>query len=831
MKKKPAAAPADPNSLEQQAQTQLSAGKYKEAIGLYKKLLKISDHNEWHKKLAYCYVQRATALAAQGMFNEALVLWENHRQHTQAPYAAYDQYIIWLILSKNKARIQENIQQLSAQQLDKEYPALAAVLGLLILTEHPEFALDLPQDSMFIAHLQQVKMALQAYQDNNREKLDEALKQLPYRSAFKDLRTVLNALIALPESIDQARVLLAKIPDNSAYSNFAHLLLVSTFDGAELAKNLVKLSPAQRNIISNIKGFNKTQLEFLTHLTRQYEHLSDKVKFNMAIQYQSLCGTEFAKNYCQQLLVNYSAGHKIFKKNFGAVDEFENNRLHALACERQGNSYDAEHYWRLCIKELIGQHLEENNLKIALILRHLSKREEPAEKTELLIESLQYDAEDRDIYLQILQHYQQAEATKDYKLWLSKALKKFPQDIDILIQAVREATRNKTYKKASQYATKILKIDPLNTFAKQTLFASHLAHAYRLMREKSYPLVAKEIALAEALNIGKIYVKQTQLMRALLCFAHEDKEQGLQLISDALANLYTNPVNRHFHASMAALSAGLPVATILRVLPPAKDYLLTESEFTQFIQLLEQFINEADNSQTHKALEKVKAPLKKALTGQDFAESTLRHLCKLLEKLEHFELLRHCAKTAFAKWQEPIWMYYRVYADNNGKPEDCTYRELMSLEHYHEQAMLAKDFQVGIKLQKLIDRYYHAHPQSSMNFLDNLFGINDDDDEEDDKLDILFGHLSDEVVMKLDETVESLSKTTSIEQVAIELIQSIGDKSVMLAIMQEPDLFSALMIVKAADKLGINIDVSMEDVLAYYGIGKRTSSSSFPFPF
>jgi hypothetical protein len=64
-------------------------------------------------------------------------------------------------------RIQENIQQLSAQQLDKEYPALAAVLGLLILTEHPEFALDLPQDSMFIAHLQQVKMALQAYQDNN----------------------------------------------------------------------------------------------------------------------------------------------------------------------------------------------------------------------------------------------------------------------------------------------------------------------------------------------------------------------------------------------------------------------------------------------------------------------------------------------------------------------------------------------------------------------------------------------------------------------------------------------------------------------------------------
>jgi two-component SAPR family response regulator len=50
-----------------------------------------------------------------------------------------------------------------------------------------------------------------------------------------------------------------------------------------------------------------------------------------------------------------------------------------------------------------------------------------------------------------------------------------------LTQAVKAATNNKTYKKASQYATKILKIDPLNTFAKQTLFSSYLAHARRII--------------------------------------------------------------------------------------------------------------------------------------------------------------------------------------------------------------------------------------------------------------------------------------------------------------------------------------------------------------
>jgi len=829
MKKKRTATPTDSGSLEQQAQAQLSAGKYKEAIGLYKKLLQASDNGEWHEKLAYCYVQRASALAAKGMIKEALVLWENHRQHAQAPYAAYDQYIIWLILSKNKAGISENIRQLSVQQLDKEYPALASVLGLLALTEYPEFTLDLPQDSAFIAHLQLVKMALQAYQDNNQAKLDESLKQLPYRSAFRDLRMVLNASMTLPDSIEQGQALLAKISANSAYSGFARLLLVSTFDGAELAKSLVDLNYAQRNIISNIKGFNKTQIEFLEHLTRQHEHLSDKVKFNMAIQYQSLGGTELAKDYCQQLLASYSAGHKDFKKSFGAVDEFEENRIKALLCEREDNSYDAEYYWRLCVKELIGQRTEENGLKIALILRHLSKREEPAEKIELLVESLQYDAEDRDIYLQILSYYQQVEMAKDYKLWLTKTLEKFPQDIDVLMQAVREATRNKTYKKASQYATKILKIDPLNTFAKQTLFSSHLAHARRLMREKSYHLVEKEIALAEALNIGKAYVKQTQLMRALFCFANEDKVQGLQFIVDALAKLHVDPVNMHFHASMEALSVGLPVATILRALPPAKDYLLSESELHQFMQLLKRFIAESDNDeQIHKALEKVKAPLKKALTGKGFAESILLSLCKILEKLEHFELLRHCAKLAFAQWKKPIWMYYRVYADNNGKPEDCTFREIMSLQHYHEQAMQNKDFQAGMLLEKLLDRYYQVHPQRSMGFLDNLFGMDDDEEEEFDRMEALFGHIPDEVLIKLNKTIESLSKKTSVEQVAIDLMQSVGNnQNIMMAIMDDPELFSALMVVKSADKLGINIDVSIDDVLKCYGVGKNTGS--FPF--
>ena len=85
------------NRLEQQALSQLTAGHYKEATALYKKLLQASDNEEWMLQIAYCYRHRALSFAARGMVKEAVVLWENHCQYIQPPYESYDHYIVWLI--------------------------------------------------------------------------------------------------------------------------------------------------------------------------------------------------------------------------------------------------------------------------------------------------------------------------------------------------------------------------------------------------------------------------------------------------------------------------------------------------------------------------------------------------------------------------------------------------------------------------------------------------------------------------------------------------------------------------------------------------------------
>ena len=393
------------HDLEEQALSQLNAAHYKDAIRLFKKLLQTADKDEWRQQLAYCYVQRAIQFAAKGMYKEALVLWENHVQYAQAPYVANDHYIFWLIQTNNQANIQTSFGELSAQQLDKQYPALAVVLGGLMLTEHPEFAQNLPQDSVFIAHFKIVQTALQAYQDNDSDKLVETLKLLPYRSAFRDFRSLLNASVVMSRSMEQAKSLLAKIPASSAYFQAARIMLVCTKEGPELAKELVQLSHQQCAVVCDIKGLNKKQLDFIQHFSRQHDQLTDKVQFKTAIQYRSLLGNELAQHFCQSLLASYPAGKKEFNKHFSGSSEFEENRIKAINCEQDNNLHGAEHHWRYCLDILDGEG-GDNDLIGALILRRMAAREpDEEERAELLIESLDYDASDRDSYLQITQYY------------------------------------------------------------------------------------------------------------------------------------------------------------------------------------------------------------------------------------------------------------------------------------------------------------------------------------------------------------------------------------------------------------------------------------------
>ncbi|MFU8789343.1 MAG: hypothetical protein ACNA7G_09955, partial [Methylobacter sp.] len=365
----------DNASIAALAQAKHQAGQYREAIELYKQLLKQTVNKDWQLALAHCYYQRALSFVDKGMIKEAVVLWENYAQNAEQPHQGYDSYISWLLQTNNAAKVKSCLIQLSAQQLDEAYPELACLLGLMIITDKPELEALLPKDSAFIAHLALVRSALAAYQNNQPEQIEHALKQLPFRSAFRDFRTLLTATLTLSESVEQTQALLAKIPANSPYRPAAALLLSSTRDGSALVNELLQYEYKQRQIIALIKNFSKKQTELLELLAKQKGQVPDKIKFNCALQYRELFGLDLAKAYCTAALANYSAGQRDFSKHFGAPDEFELLRSKALNYQKERDLYDAEYYWKQAIS-LLKKQGDAGAFKIALIMRHIANYQE-----------------------------------------------------------------------------------------------------------------------------------------------------------------------------------------------------------------------------------------------------------------------------------------------------------------------------------------------------------------------------------------------------------------------------------------------------------------------
>ena len=290
--------------------------------------------------------------------------------------------------------------------------------------------------------------------------------------------------------------------------------------------------------------------------------------------------------------------------------------------------------------------------------------------------------------------------------------------------AIKAATRNKAFKKATQYAQALLKIDPVNTFAKQVLFTSHLAHARKLIKSKKFHLVEKEIQQAEKITIGKRYQTQAQLMRGFFVFIAEDKKRGEQLITEAMQKINDGVFNAHFCVIMEALLLNLPIAPLLKILPPlAKDYLLSQQEIVQLAQLIQQYADDDSANQTllHKALEKVKTIIKQSIK-QNTSEETLLTLCQCLDRIRHFELLRACVKIAQPLWDKPIWMYYRVYAEANGNACKMFRYKQISIAREFKNAQEQNDQRATALIGKFLNQYHESRKPSSFNIFDSLFG-------------------------------------------------------------------------------------------------------------
>ncbi|MEZ5671227.1 MAG: hypothetical protein R3E08_02155 [Thiotrichaceae bacterium] len=202
-KKKSTNPPQQPSDLSVTAVGLLEKSKYKEAIEIYKQLLKQAQNPEWFAGLATAYLGRIREMIAQGLYKEAATLWENRAASCRCNDHYYE-YLRCLFLAKYYTKAATLLLNPKTILQEAEKRQLNEYLAAILLTQDiPAVEAMLPADSPLKLHRTLIKQAINAYCQGGDPR--EYLKQIPFRSSYRELRMILSAMYERTEASFKSR--------------------------------------------------------------------------------------------------------------------------------------------------------------------------------------------------------------------------------------------------------------------------------------------------------------------------------------------------------------------------------------------------------------------------------------------------------------------------------------------------------------------------------------------------------------------------------------------------------------------------------------------------
>lgn len=751
-------------TLQADATNLLAIGNYKEAIDVYKRLLKIEQREQWQTALTKAYLLRAQSLADKGMYKEAAVLWEN-RANLCNDNEGLDKYIYWLIRADRYILAVHRITESAEYLSDNAIRQLHAQFGALLLAGYSKEAF--PQDSILIKQYALIQQALQAYFQGDDQTTEDYLKKIPFRSPYRYFNLIIKALLIIEADPSTANQLLEKVPADSPYAQFAALIQLAVQDGETLLTGLYKLSNNEQRFIAfiaSLKGWDKAKLKVIPMLLTAARRCgSHKALLEVVAANRQTLGDNYSRQFCLALLPSYPAGIKYYERTFGALSAFEKNRLIALKHEREKGYFEANHHWRLCIDHLKKHPEPDNVLKAALILRHLvelaERRGESFDDDNIpndLAESISLDPDDKNSYFKLIQWYKHKNYQNTYHKWVDTAIKQFPQDSEVLLAGMESATEKKAFKKAARFAKTLLKVDPINIKAQQISRLCHISHARKLIKSGKYELARKE--LNQAAHFEKIRQRSgvVQINQGLLELQAErfiqpktirqsrkskvtapdlfklqqaknlkkvKNTQAIELLQEGL-QLAGDGIRGFFRMIVEIKSQNIDPANILPLLPRLNEgYLPTRHEILELISLINGYSEEGINFLTE-VLESLKVLLEKA-AKIDFSQEEMLSLCECFKKLEHKELLRQFAEHALKRWAEqPAFVFYQIYSQSSQSFSSMLMSDMDRLKEAADKAKEQGDQRTAMMIVGFLN---HMMPPIFDPFSD--FGNFDDDDD------------------------------------------------------------------------------------------------------
>jgi tetratricopeptide (TPR) repeat protein len=695
-------------ALEARGGDLLQAGKYKEAITVFKQILQQEQRPEWIESLAEAYAGRARGLADKGMFKEAAVIWRNRAESCDR-FLAEPQYIELLLQS---GQIEPALQLVRAQRKQIEergyLPRLRIPCAVQALAGE-EALLDLfPEDDPLRRDFPAALAALQAYCGGEDAEMERQLKAISFRSPFRDFRQILKALSLLERDVSGAEGLLGRVDAGSPFYPLSIMVRASQWSDPEFLRRYQGMGIAERHFATALKGWSTEQLRVAQELRQLGERPGPDRLLRFLLRNKETLGEAYVRETAMRILVSHPRGEAACIRSLGQLSRFHRDRIAALRMEGEGAPHEIFNTWvDLCLtlsKPELRQDPEYPLIE-ALIRRRtarqwLRSRPPGAPTLNVLENALKLDPDDQPSYLELIRLYRGERKLKDARRLLDEALFRYPEDIEVLTEAVETALASSAFKKAARFARRALDLDPINPRVRGILLDSHLAHARKQIQQKKIPLARKE--LEEAANWARTEQDQGRidLTLGILELSGGDRAAAQHCFLSGFERTGGGLAGR-FQLLLEAGRMGRPMATVLKQSRlPKLPRRATREQVLALIHALSESADE-DEENLIEALEFLEGPLERA-AGLEYSQAEMERLCEAWLRLEQDELRARYARVALKHWPDtPIFVFHQIGA-NQGMFIRTSLGDHRRLDTAYERARADGDTRTAHRIGELL---------------------------------------------------------------------------------------------------------------------------------
>jgi len=700
----------------------LRAGDFKQAIELFKRLVRQGARPEWRDALAEAYLGRARLLAAQGMFEEA----ETALNKAVASDGTVPDPLLHVQCLVKRGQLQKAaglaVKYIANDRIPPSVAPRLAELAAALWLAAP-VPLTPPADhkseaGRWVEHAAAAQQSLAAWIEGRPPQvIDELLSRIPFRSAFRALRLILKSLLTAADDPARARQLLDGVPPESAFASFRFAVEAALPDRpADPMTPPALPGKAQQVFAAEVKGLPSQASQLLVQLAKAERSGPGALLSFLAGQAGSLPADD-VKRACRDLLPRAPHRLRQFENTFGPLSEFDRNRILALAAEG-GNDWErSEQYWSAAAQRVEAAAGPEALLAAAVIYRHLARlahehSEIEGEGTsefpeiEYLELSLRADPDHLPAVLQLIGLYRTHGGDREWHRLVEDAARRFPAESAVLLQAVDSAIARKAYKKAVGFARKLLALDPINQAARQRMVELHISHARKQIRSKRADLAWKELAGAaewERPGAPSFLLSINQGLVGLELGQKPDADarlrQGVEMAGGGVAGW--------FRASLehALMNAGEASAVLLREeLTRAQQAAAPTKEAIQSV-VSAMSCREARETKNAASglIFRIRGWLLKA-SVLAFSAAEFHPIAEMLGRVNAYDILGDYAKAGGRRNpdDDATWRYYQLVARSKGDADRLSVAEREKLFDMEEAAESRGDFHAVNRIRRFV---------------------------------------------------------------------------------------------------------------------------------